>query len=53
MRTLAIQLGRLLIEHDRGYGIDRRTGWSVAVNGSFRVQLKPWLPVALWKAWRY
>lgn len=38
------------IEFDRNYGMDNRTGWSIAVDGSYRAQLEPWLIVALWKS---
>lgn len=38
--------------HDRDYGIDHRSGWSVAINGSFVVQLHPSLFGALRKSWR-
>ena len=40
------------LEFDRDYGIDKRTGWSIVVNGCFVVQLEPWLIVAIWKGCR-
>lgn len=40
------------LEHDRDYGIDRRTGWSVKRDGSYAVQLEPWLIVAILRAIR-
>ena len=42
----------LAIEWDRDYGVDRRSGWTVKVNGCVLAQLERWLAVALWKAWR-
>lgn len=47
-----IRIGGVSLEYDRDYGIGRRSGWSVAVAGSYRVQFERWLVVALWKAWR-
>ena len=48
---------RLDLQWDKDYGCKRRTGWSVAVDGSFLVELEPWLVVALAKAvrtwWRW
>lgn len=35
------------LSYDRDYGIDCRTGWSVAINGSVYRQLRPWLVAAL------
>jgi len=38
------------LDYDRNYGIDNRKGWSIAINGSYMVQLEPWLLVAVYKA---
>lgn len=40
------------IQFDRGYGIDKRTGWTVVVDGSVLAELEPWLIVAVFKAIR-
>lgn len=50
MNNLKIQINRHCLAFDRDYGIDRRTGWSVAVDGSYIVQFESWLVVAIWKA---
>ena len=42
----------LKIDFDRDYGVDNRTGWSIAIDGRFAVSFERWLIVALWKAWR-
>jgi hypothetical protein len=42
---------RLRIDYDRDYGIDRQTGWSVAINGVYLVQYERCLLVALSKAY--
>lgn len=52
MRRLCVEVNRLQVEFDRDYGIGKRTGWSVAWEGSYAVQLEPWLVIALWRAWR-
>jgi hypothetical protein len=46
---MKIKLGSLMVEYDRNYGIDRRTGWSVAWLGSYVSILQPSLPKALWE----
>ena len=40
------------IEWDKDYGIDKRTGWTVKLDGAVLVQLERFLLVALWKSWR-
>ena len=40
----------LKIEYDKDYGIDKRTGWSIAINGWYVVQFHKYLVVALIKA---
>lgn len=46
----------LELDRDKGYGVDKRTGWSVAVDGSYVAQFVP-LWKALWTAavatWRH
>lgn len=41
---------QLRIDFDTNYGINKRTGWSIAVNGSYLVQLERFLLVAIVKA---
>ncbi len=41
----------LKIEYDNNYGINRRSGWTVVVDGITCVQLERWLLVALFRAW--
>ena len=38
------------IDFNRDYGIDKKTGWSININGSFYAQLERFLIVALIKA---
>ena len=42
----------LALDFDRDYGIDHRTGWSIAVNGHYAVELEPHLIVAFFKSIR-
>lgn len=44
-----MKIGFLVVQYDRNYGIDRRSGWSVAWRGSYVSQLEPSLLVALWR----
>lgn len=37
------------VEWDRDYGINKRTGWSIVVDGSFVVQLERFLIIAISK----
>lgn len=41
----------LRVEWDGDYGCEHRSGWSVAVDGAFLVQLERFLLVAILKAW--
>ena len=41
------------LDYDHEYGIHQRSGWSVALDGHYVVQLEPSLLRALWVAWRY
>lgn len=52
MNHFRIELFEWTVIFDRGYGCDKRTGWSVAVRGSYVIQFEPGLCSALWKAWR-
>lgn len=45
--SLRIRVWRLGLDFDRGYGLDRRTGWSAIVDGRVVVQFVS-LPRALW-----
>ena len=38
------------LQFDKDYGINKRTGWSICINGSFMSQLEKYLVVAIWKA---
>jgi len=37
---------------DRDYGMDKRTGWSIALEGVLVCEFERFLLVALWKSWR-
>jgi hypothetical protein len=50
---LVFKASRLRVDFDRDYGCEHKTGWSVALDGSYVVELEPRLWRALWKAWRY
>jgi len=50
---LVFKTANIRIDFDRDYGCQHKTGWSVALNGSYVVQLEPRLWRALWKAYRY
>lgn len=41
MTKIRIEIGKTAFHYDKDYGIDKRTGWSVSVNGSFICQFKP------------
>jgi hypothetical protein len=47
----------MILEFDRNYGVDKRTGWSVAIGGSYYVQFWPEpvtaVLIAIWRAWRW
>lgn len=38
------------VDFDRDYGVDKRTGWSVCINGSYVSELEKYLFTALRKA---
>ena len=45
---------RIRIEKDIDFGIDKKSGWSVAIDGSYLVQFDKWIIIALVKAlWAY
>ena len=45
---------QIRLHYDRDYGIDRRGGWSLSINGSFVVQFERFLLVALAKSlWKH
>jgi hypothetical protein len=48
---MRFRIGRMVVEYDRDYGIDRRTGWSSAVRGHYVAQFVS-LPAALLALWR-
>jgi hypothetical protein len=45
-----INMDSLRIHWDKDYGINKRTGWSVSVNGHFVVEFKKFLIVAIFKS---
>lgn len=48
-----MSLKSLKIEYDEDYGIDNRSGWSVAINGSYYAQFEKRLIAALVKSFYY
>lgn len=38
------------IDFDTNYGINKRKGWSISYNGSYKSQLEKYLVVAIYKA---
>ena len=46
-----MKLKSFALQYDRDYGIDRRSGWSVVVDGSVAVQFARNRLVALVRAW--
>lgn len=45
---------KIRVDYDTEYGIEQRTGWSVAINGSYIVQFERFLIFAIAKAiWRH
>ena len=46
-----VVIGRFMLEYDRDYGIDRRSGWCFAWDGSYRVQFARTAVGALWGSW--
>lgn len=50
---MRIEIGSLCIEHDRNYGIDRRNGYSIAIDGHYVVELNPSLCQTLITAVRW
>jgi len=52
MKHFAVEFSTLEVNYRSDYGIDRRSGWSVAYDGSVLVQFERWLVIALIKAWR-
>jgi len=50
MDSLTFKLNSLSVEFDRNYGISKRTGWSIAIDGRYLVELEKRLVKAIWKA---
>lgn len=50
---LKLKIGWLTLNYDRNYGIDRRSGWSVALDGSYYAQFwfEP-LSAIVWSIWK-
>ena len=53
MKRLVLEYDAIRLDFDRDYGSHSRTGWSVALRGSYCVQLEPSLVKALWRAWKF
>ena len=49
MKHLRLQVNQSGIDYDYEYGIDKRTGWSVFVDGSYIIQFERFLIVAVIK----
>lgn len=47
---MKIKIGKLCLDFDRDYGCDKRTGWSIAWDGHYTVQLERFFLVAVFKA---
>ena len=43
------QINKLRVDFDRDYGVDHKTGWSIAWDGRFLIQLEKHLIVAIIK----
>lgn len=43
-------INKLSIHYDTEYGIDKRTGWSIAWDGCFIVEFEKHLIIAIYKA---
>ena len=39
MKEFRLAIGKYRIDYYKDYGFDHRTGWSLAVNGSYVIQL--------------
>lgn len=50
--NMKLKLKHITIDYDTNYGIDKRTGWSIAVDGSYILQFERFLLIALLKAIR-
>lgn len=54
---MRLQIGWLTLDYDKNYGIDKRSGWSVALSGSYYAQFwrEPVSAVvwSIWQRWRY
>ena len=50
MDRLRFKLNRFSVDFDRNYGVSKRTGWSIAINGHYLVELEKRLVKAIWKA---
>lgn len=50
---LVFKTARVRVDFDRDYGCEHKTGWSIALEGSYVVQFEPRLWRALYKARRH
>lgn len=51
---MKIEIGKAALHRDRNYGIDRRSGWSLAWNGHFvfqLVSLRSWTESEWFRTW--
>ncbi len=46
-----LKVNKFLIEYDKNYGCNNRTGWSIALDGHYLVQLERNLIIALINAY--
>ena len=49
---IKIKINKLILDYDKNYGCDKRTGWSIAWDGCYLVQLERHLIIAIIKAIR-
>lgn len=49
IKRFEIAINDSAIQFDRDYGMDKRTGWSIAIKGHFECQLERFLIVAIIK----
>lgn len=49
IRLLRFAFNEFEIHYDADYGMDKKTGWSIAHKGHFIVELEKWLIIALYK----
>ncbi len=50
---MKIKIKNLIIDYDKDYGIDNKTGWSIAIDGHYITQFDKFLIIAIIKAIRF